>query len=76
MPWRLDWIIDHYLMPNDACGQKNQLPSKKMLLRLLPLDSSPPWFLNGQTNRQTDVTLKYCLRLIGECSKVSNTPSR
>ena len=24
---RLDWIIEHYLVPNDACGQKNQLPS-------------------------------------------------
>lgn len=23
----LDWVIEHYLVPNDACWQKNQLPS-------------------------------------------------
>ena len=76
----LDWISEHYLVPNDACGQKNQLPISNEAKKCYESDCvlmPPPhgFLMDRQTDRQT-LKLKYCLRLIGECSKVSNTPSR
>ena len=76
----LDWMIEHYLVPNDACGQKNQLPSSNEAKKCYQNDCvliPPPhgFLMDRQTDRQT-LKLKYCLRLIGECSKVSNSPSR
>ena len=75
-----DWIIEHYLVPNDACRQRNQHPSSNETKKCCKNDCvliPPPhgFLMDRQTDRQT-LKLKYCLRLIGECSKVSNTPSR
>ena len=61
-------------MPNDACRQKNQHPSSNEAKKCCKNDCvliPPPhgFLMDRQTDGQT-LKLKYCLRLIGERSKV------